>query len=123
MLLDRSGSMSGHRRQTIDAVNGYLASLRADALAPDTVFSLTTFDSESIEAVRRNEPGDTVRDLGSNEFVPRAATPLFDAIGQVIDGEARLPSTGRRAIVVVTDGEENVSGAQLPHFGGTLDVA
>ena len=32
-------------------VNGYLATLRADALAPDTLFSLTTFDSVGLDTV------------------------------------------------------------------------
>ncbi len=109
MLLDRSGSMSGYRQQCIAAVNGYLAALRKDALASDTSFSLTTFDSESIDAVRRDEPGARVRDLREQEFEPRAATPLHDAIGHVIDVERRIAVKGRRAIVIVTDGAENGS--------------
>lgn len=109
MLLDRSGSMEAHRRQTIAAVNGYIASLRADGLAGDTTFSLTTFDSESIETVRQGERGSSVRDLKAEEFVPRAATPLYDAVGHVIGIEARNPVAGRKAIVIVTDGAENGS--------------
>lgn len=109
MLLDRSGSMASYREQTIAAVNAYLASLRADKLARDTAFSLTIFDSESIDSIRRNEPGTTVRDLGPAEFQPRSATPLYDAIGHVLDIEGRTPVTGRKAIVIVTDGAENGS--------------
>lgn len=114
MLLDRSGSMEAWRRQTIDAVNGYLASLRADALARDTSFTLSTFDSEGIDVVRRDEPGDRVRDLQAHEFQPRSATPLYDAIGHVVEAERLVRVPGRRAIVVVTDGEENGSRRMRP---------
>lgn len=109
MLLDRSGSMHSYRRETIEAVNGYLAALRADALAPDTEFSLTTFDSMGLDTVRKDQPACWVRDLQTAEFEPRAATPLYDAVGHILDIEARSPATGRRAIVVITDGEENGS--------------
>lgn len=109
MLLDRSGSMHAWRHETIEAVNGYLAALRADALAADTVFCLTTFDSMGLDAVRKDQPARWVRDLQAAEFEPRAATPLYDAVGHIIDIEARSPAAGRRAIVVITDGEENGS--------------
>ncbi len=109
MLLDRSGSMGAYRDQTIEAVNAYLATLRADGLARDTSFNLTTFDSESIDAVRRDEPGWQVRNIEQREFVPRSATPLYDAVGHVLDVEGRIPISGRRAIVIVTDGAENGS--------------
>lgn len=109
MLLDRSGSMGSYRTQTIEAVNAYLATLRADGLARDTSFTLTTFDSESIDTVRRDERGSTVRDLSPREFVPRSATPLYDAVGYVLDVESRVRVPGRRAIVIVTDGAENGS--------------
>lgn len=109
LLLDRSGSMESYRRQTIDAVNGYLAALRADPLARETAFSLTIFDSGSIDTLRRGERGSGVRNLTAEEFQPRAATPLYDAVGHVLDIEARNPVSGRRAIVVVTDGAENGS--------------
>ncbi len=109
MLLDRSGSMGAYRQQTIEAVNAYLATLRADGLARDTAFNLTIFDSESIDTIRRDEPGWQVRNLEQREFVPRSATPLYDAVGYVLDAESRIPTSGRRAIVIVTDGAENGS--------------
>lgn len=109
MLLDRSGSMSGWRAQTIEAVNAYLGAVRADALAGETSFSLTIFDSESIDTVRRDVPGRLVRNLESREFEPRSATPLYDAMAWVLEHESRIAVGGRRAIVVVTDGEENGS--------------
>jgi hypothetical protein len=109
MLPDRSGSMDAYREATIEAVNGYLATLRADPLAADTLFSLTTFDSEGIDAVRTDQPAKWVRDIQAREFEPRAATPLYDAVGHILDIESRVPVDGRRAIVVITDGEENGS--------------
>jgi hypothetical protein len=109
MLLDRSGSMGAYRDQTIEAVNAYLATLRADGLARDTAFNLTIFDSESIDTVRRDEPGWQVRNLEQREFVPRSATPLYDAVGHVLEMEGRISTSGRRAIVIVTDGAENGS--------------
>jgi uncharacterized membrane protein YgcG len=109
MLLDRSGSMGAYRAQTIEAVNAYLATLRADGLARDTSFNLTIFDSESIDTIRRDEPGWQVRNLEQREFEPRSATPLYDAVGHVLELEGSTPISGRRAIVIVTDGAENGS--------------
>lgn len=110
VVLDRSGSMEGCRDNTIDAFNEYVNSLKSQSRA-GTRLSLTTFDSESIDLVFDARRIDEVPRLDRDTFVPRAMTPLFDAIGQVVaqaDKITLLPDE-RVAIAILTDGLENAS--------------
>lgn len=110
LLLDRSGSMAFHRTETIAAVNGYLNEATDDPALVIARFTLVTFDSASIDVVRDGEPLAQCRRLAENEFVPRGATPLLDAVAHAI---ALLERQGARTdphiLAIVTDGNENAS--------------
>ena len=111
MVLDRSGSMSSCRAATIAAVNKYLLEARQDTNLKEADFDLLTFDSESIETARSGAPI-KITDLTEEDFVPRASTPLYDAIGRGIDGlDGKLTASGstKAILVVITDGQENAS--------------
>ena len=102
--------MESCRAATIDAFNSYVASLAAGG-ATTTRLSLTTFDSESIDTVIAAARITDVPKLTHETFVPRASTPLFDAIGKVvavIDKTNTLPGE-RVALTILTDGQENAS--------------
>jgi hypothetical protein len=107
MILDRSGSMGTCRESTIDAVNQYLLEARADDALKEADFNLTIFDSQSIDTIRTG-PIKAASDITTEEYVPRATTPLYDAIGRGID---TLDGNGadKAVLVVVTDGYENAS--------------
>lgn len=107
-LLDRSGSMSSIIDDTIGGFNTYLENLRKDD--PGTMrFTLTQFDTESVDVVCNAVSLDKVNKLSKDNYVPRAGTPLYDAMGktmQRIAGEAN----GRKVLfVTLTDGQENSS--------------
>lgn len=108
IVLDRSGSMSGSEVVTVDAINEYLGSLAAND-ACDPFVTLMTFDSESIDTVFDNQPAAGLS-FGKDQFVPRAMTPLLDAVGK---GIARLDQSIAKgelaALVILTDGMENHS--------------
>ena len=110
VLLDRSGSMESCRDTTIDAFNEYVGSLRHQSLA-GTRLSLTTFDSESTDAVFDTLRIGEVPKLTRETFVPRGSTPLFDAVAAVIAriDKVNLLADERVALAILTDGLENAS--------------
>lgn len=106
VVLDRSGSMNAIRAATIEGYNGYLA---AQARIPGARFSLTQFDSESIDHLYVDTPAEAVPPLTAESYVPRGATPLYDAVGRSIAALEAAAPAGRVVVVIITDGAENAS--------------
>ncbi|MGD9816314.1 MAG: VWA domain-containing protein [Hyphomonadaceae bacterium] len=110
ILLDRSGSMEDCRDIAIDAFNEYvMGQRRSDDV--DARLSLTIFDSASIDLLQHVEPAKSFMELSRANYVPRASTPLLDAIGHVVaemDKVALRPGE-KVALVILTDGHENAS--------------
>lgn len=110
ILLDRSGSMESCRDATIGAFNEYVNSLRADSKLSARV-SLTLFDSAGIDLIVDRVKTQDVSPLTREQFVPRAMTPLNDAIGRTVAAIdlAELRPGENVAFVILTDGLENAS--------------
>ena len=115
VILDRTGSMESIREDVIGGFNAFLAQQQA---APDpATLTLVQFDSQDpYEVLHAAEPIARIPALTPERYVPRASTPLYDAMGRgILDLEARLaamPDAERPAkviFVVVTDGQENAS--------------
>ena len=104
IVLDRSGSMHSCAADAVGGYNEYLAKLPASARV-----SLTLFDTGGIDLVRDAvEP--VAAGITEDEYVPRASTPLYDAIGRTIaEAEKRCLGFDRVALVILTDGFENAS--------------
>ena len=123
VILDRTGSMSSIRADTIGGFNSFLAEHKR--LPTQVTLTLVQFDSmDPYEVVHAYAPIVAVPELTEKTFVPRANTPLFDAIGRgIVDLDTRLRSMpvdqrpARIIFVIVTDGQENSSheftGAQV----------
>ena len=115
VILDRTGSMADIRDDVIGGFNSFLLAQQAQP-SPAT-FTLVQFDSQDpYEVVQPVVPIGLARSLSHETYVPRASTPLYDALGRgILDQEAflaRLPASERPprvVIVVVTDGQENAS--------------
>lgn len=115
VLLDRTGSMASIRDDVIGGFNTFLAEQQA-APEPGTL-TLVQFDSQDpYEVITDFAPLRRVAPLTVETYVPRASTPLYDALGRgILDLEARLAAIPdalrpRRILyVVVTDGQENAS--------------
>ena len=115
IILDRTGSMQAIRDDTIGGFNAFLAEQKAHP-APATL-TLVRFDSQDpYEVIHDTKPLAEVPELTRETFVPRAMTPLLDALGRGINELearlARMPTTERPArtvFVIVTDGHENAS--------------
>lgn len=110
LLLDRSGSMENCRDATIDAFNEYVNGLRVSTEV-DARLSLTTFDSEGIDLICDAAPAAQAPELNRRTYVPRAMTPLFDAIGRVVThtDKIALRDGEKVTLVILTDGQENAS--------------
>lgn len=115
VILDRTGSMETIRDDTIGGFNAFLNSQKAEpGLASLT---LVQFDSQDpYEVVHQFKPLAEVPELTRATFVPRASTPLLDAIGRGINdleksladmAEEERPA--RVVVVLITDGQENSS--------------
>ena len=94
-LLDRSGSMQTIRDDTIGGYNSFVASQTGGTM------SLILFDHEVLE-VYKDVPMNEVKPL--TDFAPRGSTALLDAMGHVLK-----TYTGKKTVVVLTDGYENAS--------------
>lgn len=105
-ILDRSGSMQTCRDEAISGHNEYVKSQRDTK----TEYMLITFDSMEIKNFGVQPINDAVQ-LTRDTYIPGAATPLFDAIGQgIVATEKAIKGKKRRVLfVILTDGLENAS--------------
>ena len=115
VILDRTGSMESIRDDTIGGFNAFLNAQKAvPGLA---TLTLVQFDSQDpYEIVHHFKPLAEVPELTRETFVPRATTPLLDAMGRGInDLEKSLSDLAeedrpvRVVMVIITDGQENAS--------------
>lgn len=113
VLLDRSGSMSSLRNDTIGGVNTFLAEQKAQP--GEATVTLIQFDHE-YQQVYDALPVKLVLPLTVKTYVPRGGTALLDAIGRAVTETgvrlAALPEDSRPMQVIFliqTDGQENAS--------------
>ena len=123
MILDRTGSMESIKQDTIGGFNSYIAAQKS--LPTPATFTLVQFDSQDpFEVIHKFTDIQMVGDLTAQTYMPRASTPLYDAVGRGINdlkaGLGGLPEALRPkkiVVVIVTDGQENASreftGAQV----------
>jgi len=113
VILDRSGSMESIRDDTIGGFNAFLR--EQQELPGAATLTLIQFDSSNpYEVIHHFRPLTDVVPLTRETFVPRATTPLLDAIGRGInDLEEQLAKLAEKpakvVMAIITDGEENAS--------------
>jgi len=116
VILDRSGSMGVVADDIVGGFNGFLADQRT---RPGEVrVTLAQFDSQDpFEVLIDAAELAGVPDLDRAAYQPRGCTPLYDAVGQMIEridtgiaerGRAGLPEEDH-IVAIVTDGLENAS--------------
>ena len=115
VILDRTGSMESIRDDTIGGFNTFLKQQKAEP--GKATLTLVQFDTQDpYEVIHKFKPLKDIPELTRETFVPRASTPLLDAMGRGINDLAdslKDISQGKRptgiVIVIVTDGQENSS--------------
>jgi len=100
--------------EVVSGFNGFLAEQRARS--GECNLTLVQFDSEDpFEVIHEAVPVRDVPDLTADRYRPRAATPLLDALGRLVEqADARLKGLGHeedQIVGVFTDGLENASRA------------
>jgi len=111
-LLDRSGSMKSIAGAVVAGFSKFVEEQAASGV--DASLTLVQFDSEDAqETVLDAVPMTKVRPLAPDQFLPRAGTPLYDAIGMLIQRADRHVDRGGhdadQLVVIFTDGLENAS--------------
>lgn len=110
LILDRSGSMAGREGDVIGGVNAFIDEQKK--LPDPATIAMVRFDSGAIERFRTMQSLADVQALTAEDYQPRAATPLLDAVGQTInalDQDWAKEQPDRCICVIVTDGQENSS--------------
>ncbi len=115
VILDRTGSMEEIRDDTIGGFNAFLGEQKAQE--GKATLTLVQFDSQDpYEVIHRFKPIMEVPQLTRETYVPRATTPLLDALGRGInDLEKSLADMDKQdrpqkvVFAVLTDGQENAS--------------
>jgi hypothetical protein len=114
VILDRTGSMEKIRNDTIGGFNAFLNEQKEQS--GKATLTLVQFDTQNpYEVIHQFAAIKDINELSRATYVPRASTPLLDAIGRGInDLEERLTKLGEErpekvVFVIITDGQENAS--------------
>ncbi len=115
LILDRSGSMSSIKDDVVGGFNQFVK--EQQGAAGDAIMHMAQFDSQNpYEVTYDMVEIQKVTKLKSSEYVPRACTPLLDAIGRGIgDIKSKLKAIKKKdrpakvIFAVMTDGQENSS--------------
>ena len=107
-LLDRSGSMSSIARDVVVGFDRFFAEQRA--AGGEATVTIVQFDGDDPhDVIVDAAPLTAVRSI-AGRFEPRGMTPLYDAIGLLLDrAERRGGHDADQLVVVLTDGAENAS--------------
>lgn len=101
--------MENCRSDAVGAVNSYLRQVRADT-SMSARLSLVIFDNQSIDTIRDRVPVGVCPELTLEEYQPRGATPLLDAVGYSVGIlDCLSDKDERRIMAILTDGLENAS--------------
>ncbi|MBR1668708.1 MAG: VWA domain-containing protein [Bacteroidaceae bacterium] len=113
LILDESGSMEVIKRKAVSGLNETLQTIKSaskEHLEQKHYVSLITFNSERIWKAMDRMPVDSMTDLGWNDYSPRNATPLFDAMGQsLMELKEHVDEQDVVLVTIITDGLENAS--------------
>jgi uncharacterized protein YegL len=106
-IIDRSGSMSCIKDETIGGFNAFLKEQKS--LPGKATVSLVQFDHEYL-VTHDNVPIQDVPELNGNTFQPRGYTALYDAVGRTIASlKDDNPKNTKTIVAILTDGAENAS--------------
>ena len=102
--LDRSGSMGGNERDTI---NGFNAFLERQVKKNHNIFVTTILFDDKYEVLYSRKPISKVEPLTEKEYYVRGLTALLDSIGKTVNNYKN--KVGSAMCIITSDGYENAS--------------
>jgi len=111
-ILDRSGSMRGLEKETIDGYNRMMS--KQKEVDGEALVSTVLFDHQ-FEVLHQRQNIQEIPKITEKEYYVRGSTALLDAIGRSIQKIAYVQSrleveTPKKTVfVITTDGQENAS--------------
>lgn len=103
-ILDRSGSMSGSERDTI---NGFNSFIERQAFKNHKIFVTTILFDDKYEVLYSRKPISKLEPLTDKEYYVRGLTSLLDSIGKTVNTYKN--KVGSAMCIITTDGYENAS--------------
>lgn len=105
VVIDRSGSMQSIRDDAIGGFNTFLEQTKGAGQR----WWVWLFDTQGIDLIQDGVTSSKVEKLSAVNFIPRASTPLYDAVGKAIAKANEVRKTKLNILMVLTDGKENSS--------------
>ena len=102
LIADRSGSMFSIKNDAQGGINAFIEEQKKEGNANLTFIE---FDSR-VDAVYKQID---ITEATEYELEPRGGTALYDAIGATLANADKITTTGKKIVVIVTDGDENAS--------------
>lgn len=113
VIVDESGSMSVIHQQALAGINETITTCQKMQKAHPEMeqrITLITFDSNHFKLHYDNVNADEANPLTMKQYIPSAATPLYDAIGKgIAKMNAQTEADDNILVTIITDGEENCS--------------
>ena len=115
IILDRSGSMSSVRKETVDNVNETLGTIRAAARkhpGSKHYVSLLAFCGCTMQYIFELDEITKIKNITQADYEPCCTTPLHDAIGLACTRLHKVAAADHEAnvsVTIITDGYENAS--------------
>lgn len=103
-ILDRSGSMSGSERDTI---NGFNAFIEKQAVKKQNIRVTTILFDDEYQELYSRKPISEVKPLTEKEYYVRGCTALLDSIGKTVNSYKN--EVGSAMCIITSDGYENAS--------------
>ena len=103
-ILDRSGSMSGSERDTI---NGFNAFIEKQAVKKQNIRVTTILFDDKYQVLYSRKPISEVEALTEKEYYVRGCTALLDSIGKTANSYKN--EVGSAMCIITSDGYENAS--------------
>jgi hypothetical protein len=91
-----------------DAIGGFNTFLK-DTKGAGQKWWVWLFDTQGIDLIQDGVASSKVEKLSASNYVPRASTPLYDAVGTAIAKAKEVRKTKLNILMVLTDGQENSS--------------
>lgn len=113
IILDKSGSMSRIKEETISSFNEQVKTIKKSAKGSDTYITLTLFD-DSVTIHSFAQPIETLKEITDDDYKPSGYTAMYDAIGMTVERmkkEIDDINDKNTAVlcIIITDGAENAS--------------